>query len=198
MEAKVRFNKAIDLLKKAEYQKAMKIINELISKYPKEADFISERGVVKFHLKDLEGSLKDMDAAVKLQPNKAYRYSSRAFIRGNAGMVEKAIEDYQKAIELDPDDAIAQNNLGLLEEKLGYEEQSKRRYEIADALVKDSGIDGFKDQEILGKALEGRNIQKEINEARSDPSFWTILKSIGSKEGRSSFARFIRSGFKNT
>jgi Flp pilus assembly protein TadD len=139
-----------------------------------------------------------MDEAIRLQPLKSYRYSSRAYIRGHVGMVKKAIDDYRKAIELDPDDAIAHNNLGLLEEKLGYIEQSQRRFKLADELINQDGNRGRQDQEILGKALEGRNIQKEIEAERSSQSVWSVMKSLSSKEGRGSFLRFLKSGFKQT
>lgn len=198
MEAKKRFNQGVELLKRAEYQEALKVFDALVAEFPTEADFISERGVVKFHLQDNEGALKDMDEAIRLQPLKSYRYSSRAYIRGNAGMVKKAINDYKKAIELDPDDAIAHNNLGLLEEKLGYIEQSKRRFKLADELINLDETRGRQDQEILGKALDGRNIQKEIDAERSSQSLWSVMKSLNSKEGRISFVRFVKSGFKQT
>jgi tetratricopeptide (TPR) repeat protein len=198
MKAKDRFNKGIDLLKRAEYQKALKIFDELVQEFTTEADFVSERGVVKFHLQDNEGALKDMDEAIRLQPLKSYRYSSRAYIRGHSGMVKKAIDDYKKAIELDPEDAVAYNNLGLLEEKLGYIEQSKRRFKLADELINNGENRGRQDQEILGKALEGRNIQKEIDTEKANQSIWSVMKSLSSKEGRGSFIRFVSSGFKQT
>ena len=196
MEAEKRYKQGIALLKNAEYRKALNIFDQLIKEFPSEADFISERGVVKFHLQDLEGALKDMDHAIELQPRKSYRYSSRAYIRGHAGMVKKAIEDYQKAIELDPEDAVAHNNLGLLEEKLGYIEQSKRRFKLADDLANSDESRGRQDQEILGKALEGRNIQKELEAERAEQNMWSVIKSLSSRKGRESFRRFLSSGFK--
>ncbi|MAY83026.1 MAG: hypothetical protein CMP59_02750 [Flavobacteriales bacterium] len=198
MDAKERFKKGVDHLKRAEYQLALKIFNDLVSEFPSEADFISERGVVKFHLQDMAGSLKDMDEAIRLQPKKSYRYSSRAYIRGQAGLVKKAIEDYKKAIEIDPDDAIAHNNLGLLEEKLGYIDQSKKRFELADELSQKDENRGRQDQEIIGKAVKGRNLQKELEEEQANQNVWTVFKSLSSKEGRDSFLRFIKSGFKQT
>jgi len=199
MEQEKKYEHGIELLKSSKYEEAMQLFESLVKQYPQEASYISERGVVHFHLGNIEAAIKDMNKAVELEPLKPYRYSSRAYILGHAGMTKKAIEDYQKAIELDPEDAVAYNNLGLLEEKLGYEEKAKRRFEIADSLVKDQGIGGRSDQEILGKALEGRNIQKEIDdENKEEPKLWNVLKSIGSKEGRESFGRFIRSGFKQT
>ena len=198
MDAKERFKKGVDHLKRAEYQLALKIFNDLVNEFPLEADFISERGVVKFHLQDMEGSLKDMDEAIRLQPKKSYRYSSRAYIRGHAGLVKKAIEDYKKAIEIDPDDAIAHNNLGLLEEKLGYIDQSKKRFELADELSQKDENRGRQDQEIIGKAVKGRNLQKELEEEQANQNVWTVFKSLSSKEGRGSFIRFLKSGFKKT
>lgn len=193
-----RFEKSVAYLKAGKHEQALTILNKLVAESPKNADYISERGVVQFHLGNMDAALKDMDQAVVLQPHKSYRYSSRAYIRGHAGMTKKAIDDYQKAIELDPEDAVAHNNLGLLEEKLGYEEKAKRRFAIADALVNDQSVNGRSDQEILGKALEGRNIQKELDREKAEQSLWSVLRSISSKDGRKSFGRFIRSGFKQT
>lgn len=198
MKLETEFKKGVDLLKAGKHAQALKLFDDLLQQHPENADLYSERGVTYFHLNNLEASLKDMDKALELQPLKSYRYSSRAYIRGHAGLTNKAIEDYQKAIELDPEDAVAHNNLGLLEEKLGYEEQSKRRFEIADSLVKDQSIGGRSDQEILGKALEGHNLQQEIDDERKNSSLWEVMKSIGTKEGRNSFKRFIKSGFKQT
>ena len=137
-----------------------------------------------------------MDEAVRLQPLKPYRYSSRAYIRGHFKLTQEAIADYEKAIELDPEDAVAQNNLGMLQEQLGYKNEAKKRFEIADDLMENPK--GNTDVGIQGEPLEARNIQREINEAKKNESLWNELKSLKSKEGRASFGKFVKSGFKNT
>tara|TARA_B100001109_G_scaffold254720_1_gene255279 strand:+ start:8193 stop:8819 length:627 start_codon:yes stop_codon:yes gene_type:complete len=192
------YNKGVKLLKENKLNEALTLFNELVLKEPTNADYWSERGVVYFHLKRRKESLADMDRAVELQPQKSYRYSSRAFIKGHFKDIEGAIADYEKAIELDPEDAIAHNNLGLLEEQLGYLLKAKKRFDRADKLGPQSQIDGRTDQSIQGEEIPARNIQKELDEEKKKQTLWSELKSLGTQEGRASFIRFLKSGFKNT
>lgn len=190
-----KFEKGVELLRASEYDKALKLFSELIGAEPNNADYWSERGVVHFHLGNKTEALSDMNKAVDLQPEKPYRYSSRAFIKGHYKMTDSAIGDYEKAIELDPEDAVAQNNLGLLQEQLGYKKEAKKRFDIADDLA---GVQkGNTDQGIAGHEIEARNIQKELDAEKTNQSLWGELKALGTKEGRDSFRKFVKSGFKN-
>ncbi|MFT6200567.1 MAG: Flp pilus assembly protein TadD [Vicingaceae bacterium] len=191
-----KFDKGVELLRAGSFDKSLNIFNELVKANPTNGDFWSERGVVYFHLKKKKQSLADMDEAVRLQPQKPYRYSSRAYIRGHFKLTQEAIADYEKAIELDPEDAVAQNNLGMLQEQQGYKKEAKKRFDIADDLV--DKPKGSKDLGVQGEPLEARNIQQEINDAKKTQSLWTELKSLTSKEGRESFEKFVKSGFKST
>ena len=189
-----KFDKGVELLRAGDFEKSLKIFNNLIHEQPNNAEYWSERGVVYFHLGKKKESLADMDEAVRLQPEKPYRYSSRAYIRGHFKMTQEAIADYEKCIELDPEDAVAQNNLGMLQEQLGYKKEAKKRFDIADDLMENPK--GNTDLGIKGEPLESRNIQKEIEEERKNQSLWTELKSLSTKEGRASFGKFLKSGFK--
>lgn len=189
-----KYNKGVELLKAEKFDEALKLFNELLNEFPENADYWSERGVIFFHMQKKNEALADMNKALELQPTKSYRYSSRAYILGHFGQTKAAIADYQKAIELDPDDAIAHNNLGLLEEQLGYKEKAQSRYKKADEL--DQNRFGQSDRGIEGEAIDARNIQKEIDEEKAQKNFWSTLKSVGTKEGLSSFKKFIKSGFK--
>lgn len=189
-----KYKKAIEGLKKGEFDSALKLLNDLIHEFPNNAEYTSERGVVYFHLKNKKMALADMDKAVELEPKKSYRYSSRAYIKGGFGKTEEAIEDYRIAIELDPDDAIAYNNLGLLQEQLGYKDKAKLSFKNADKLA---GINrGREELGIEGEEIPTRNIQKEIEEEREKTTLWSTIKSLNSKEGKESFVRFVKSGFK--
>lgn len=191
-----KYNKGVELLKAEKFDEALELFNELLKEFPQNADYWSERGVVYFHMQKKSEALADMNKALELQPQKSYRYSSRAYILGHFGQTKAAIADYQKAIELDPEDAIAHNNLGLLEEQLGYKEKAKSRFTKADEL--DQNNFGQTDRGLEGEPIDARNIQKEINAEKADKSLWSTLKSIGTKEGLSSFKKFIKSGFKET
>ena len=134
------YNKALKYVKKKDYSRAIKYFNLLIELHPSDADAISERGVSRFHMNDLQGAMSDMNKSLELEPKNPYRYASRAYIRSRKGDTKGAISDYKRAIELDPEDAISYNNLGLLEEKLGYMQQSKKRFQLADKLAGDELI----------------------------------------------------------
>ncbi|MBL4709632.1 MAG: tetratricopeptide repeat protein [Flavobacteriales bacterium] len=190
------FDKGVSLLRAGNFDKALVIFDKLVKQSPKIADYWSERGVVYFHMNRKKEALLNMDKAAQLQPKKPYRYSSRAYIRGHYKMTQEAIADYEKAIELDPEDAVAQNNLGLLQEQLGYKKEAKKRFDIADDLM-ESPKEGTK-LGIQEEPLEARNIQKEIDQEKKNQSLWSELKSLTGKEGRASFGRFVKSGFKNT
>jgi tetratricopeptide (TPR) repeat protein len=191
-----KYQKGVELLKSEKFDKALLLFNELIEEFPQNADYWSERGVVYFHMQKKSEALADMNKALELQPMKSYRYSSRAYILGHFGQTRAAIADYQKAVELDPEDAIAHNNLGLLEEQLGYKEKAQSRFTKADELDKNSF--GQADRGIKGDPIDARNIQKEIDAEKAEGNLWSTLKSIGTKEGLSSFKKFIKSGFKET
>ncbi|MDB4061806.1 tetratricopeptide repeat protein [Vicingaceae bacterium] len=191
-----KFDKGVEELRAGNLDKSLSIFNALVKAEPTIGDYWSERGVVYFHLGKKKESLANMDEAVRLQPKKPYRYSSRAYIRGHFKLTQEAIADYEKCIELDPEDAVAQNNLGMLQEQLGYKKEAKKRFGIADDLMEEPK--GNTDLGIQGEPLEARNIQKEINEAKKNQSIWSELKSLASKQGRDSFGKFVKSGFKKT
>lgn len=190
------FEKGISYLKSAEYQKALEVFNTLVDKDPSNAAYYSERGVVHFHLSKKHKSLHDMDKAVELEPQKSYRYSSRAYIRGHYGMIEEAIEDYQKAVDLDPEDAVAHNNLGLLLEQRGYKKYANLSFQKADELADIAANKGRTDIGVRGEEIQFKNLQKEIDAEAHKSSMLTELKKLFTKEGRSSFLQFLKSGLR--
>jgi Flp pilus assembly protein TadD len=197
-ESETQFQNGIKSLRNGDYEKALHSFNQLISENPKNANYYSERGVVYFHIKQKKDAIVDMNKAIELEPNNSYRYSSRAYILGHYGKTKEAILDYEKAIELDPEDAIAYNNLGLLQEQLGHIQKAKGNFSLADELAKDMPKVGRTDLNIEGEEIQTRNIQKEIDQENKDKTIYSELKGILSKEGRASFGRFIKSGFKKT
>ncbi len=192
------YENAVSAIKERRFNDALDILDDLLQNEPSNPIFISERGVVHFHMGDKQKSLKDMDFAIELDVNNPYRYSSRAYIKGHYRMFEEAISDYQKAIELDPDDAIALNNLGLIQEQMGYHSKALENFKKADALQGIKSKLGNTDQGIEGKELYPRNIQREINDENDTKSLGSILKTLFSKKGFNSYLRFISSGFKET
>lgn len=196
MDNQAKFDAAVELLKAGKHTEALDIFNQLVELEPKNAYFLSERGVVHFHLKNKKQSLEDLDKALELEPHKPYRYSSRAYVLGHYGKIDAAIKDYEKAISLDPEDAIAHNNLGLLQEQLGYMEKSKGNFEKADELAGIVSNRGRANLDLEGEEIEARHIQKEIDEQRESQSFGREIMQVFTKSGFKSFTDFIKAGFK--
>ncbi len=208
MENNRSFKKGIQLLKSAQYEKAVNVFTKLINAGDNNARIYSERGVTYFHLKRFDLAIDDMDTAVNLEPNNGYRYASRAYIKGAAGDTKGGIEDYEKAIELDPYDDISYNNLGMLQEQLGYQRQSKSSFKTAAQISKDSAefsnLLSNKDKNTHGnsKVLNTSkspkiDLVKASNQTPPEKSIWNIFFSVfSSRKSLKDFLEFVKSGFK--
>ena len=78
------------------------------------AEDFNKLGIKKAEEGDFEGSLENLDRAIKLNPDYADAYNNRASVRHELGDDAGAIEDYSKAILLNPDRAVYHNNLGII------------------------------------------------------------------------------------
>ncbi len=100
------------------YPEAKEYLDAGISVSPKLAHLYSNLGLVKMHLNDLEGSLRDIHHSLELDPNFADGYSSLGQYHMNQKEWSEAKLSLQKAKELDPDDADIDRYLIELEEAL--------------------------------------------------------------------------------
>lgn len=157
------------------YEEAMETWNIAISNHGELAEFYSERGVCKFHLR-FKSSIDDLNRAIELDPDNGYRYACRAYVRDKIGDTEGAIEDYTRSNELDPDNVITLNNLGLAEEKLGHTKQARDFFKSADELA---GID-----HITNKYFEQ---QPEPPKPETSSLAVELLKMVRTKEGFKDF-----------
>ena len=134
-DVEAHYHLALSYRKLNAHIKSVQFLDTCCEMFPDHIDFISERGVGKFHLNDKQGALDDMNICVDKEPENPYRYSCRAYIRANMNDNNGAIEDYKKAVELDPEDSIALNNLGMLEEKAGKMAAAKKTFKKSDDLI---------------------------------------------------------------
>lgn len=148
-------------------------------------DAWNDYGVALFHAGAKQEALAALDRALELQPDYGYRFAARAWMRQALKDFDGARADYAQAIALDPDDAISLNNLGLLEEQAGFFRQARERFAAADA---------------LSHLLEETGIPTEpvaAAPALEEPAgtLWGWMRhAVGTPEGRSEFAAFVRSG----
>lgn len=200
MNPKSQYSKALNLSKKGKYEKAIVEFNKVIFKDPGNAEALCDRGVAKFHLKDIEGAIKDLDRALEIEPENPYRYASRAYIRDKAGDTSGAIDDYRMAVELDPENGVSQNNLGLLEEKLGYMDKAKKRFRIADSLNIDFSneeIEALKKRdEMVSSLLNELNIKVDDQKSIEPNLLKQMLSIFTSGKERKDFLVFLKSMFK--
>lgn len=199
MDLQRQYSKALSLSKKGKYEKAIIEFDKVIFKDPLNAEALCDRGVAKFHLKDLDGALKDLDRALELEPENPYRYASRAYVRDKAGDISCAIDDYRMAVELDPENGVSQNNLGLLEEKQGYIDKAKNRFRIADRLNIDftnEEVESLqKRDEIVSSLLTELNIKVDDPKTIEPTLLNQMLSIFKSGKERKDFLVFLKNMF---
>lgn len=203
-DAEATFHLAICYRRENDHIKALQLLEKCCDFMPDNMDFVSERGVGKFHLKDKSGALEDMNLCVQTEPNNPYRYSCRAYIKSNMGDDHGAIEDYQKAVELDPEDAIALNNLGMLEEKLGKIQAAKNRFKKSDNIIgrdpeanQKAYMEKYKDVQPSQVDSTGNKTKLSLtpppSKQLSFKSYMNTIKYVlGSKDGRKEFFSFLK------
>ncbi|MGQ3013219.1 MAG: tetratricopeptide repeat protein [Flavobacteriales bacterium] len=187
---------AMACLQNGDPQKALGHMEQALFFEPGNANYISEMGVVHFHLKNRDLSLYHMDKALELEPKNPYRYSSRAYIRSSFGMVQEAIADYEKAVALDPEDSVAYNNLGLLQEQAGWNDKAQMNYRQADALegLKNAVIQDMEAEEAASGTEQSPAYEGDTGEAQS---LWRVMRDIiGKPETRREFLDFWKSKMK--
>lgn len=192
------WNQAQNYIKEGKFDLAMKLLNQAIEVEPRNANLLSERAVVFFHLGDKERALKELDYCVLLEPNNPYRYSSRAYVKADMRDLKGAIADYEKCVQIDPLDAIAYNNLGLLLESQGRMEQAKRNFDKADSLegvLKDRGIDLPAENNSSDKEIQSLDARLESENEKS--TTWSIIKgTLTDRKMFREYIQFMKNGFR--
>ncbi len=86
-------------MKRAEYTTALRLAPESAS------DIYISRSGIRFLSGDYQGSIQDMNEAIRLKPNYPLFYAFRGFNYYRLGEEEKAQEDFDKARDIEPDNA---------------------------------------------------------------------------------------------
>ena len=187
-----------ELLKKGDISGALKLLDQLISDLPDNADLYSDRGVAHLHLKNSDACFSDLNKAISLQPDYAFRYACRAFAKNHFGDLDGAIKDYNIAIDLDPQDAVAHNNLGLLLEQKGYKDEAKDRFERADKLSKmeDHLYELMDEMDETKKEESSVSVQSEEEVNDNNNTISGMKKVLTSRSEFRAFISFVKNGFK--
>jgi tetratricopeptide (TPR) repeat protein len=95
------------------------------------AKLYTNRGVELKQRGDLDGALKDYDAAIALNPADFFAFNNRANVRRDKSDLAGAIADYTEAVRLEPAYAAAYVNRGLVQERAGDLEQARASFNAA-------------------------------------------------------------------
>lgn len=185
MDVNSLYIKALNYSKKGQFSKAILHFNKILLENPSKADVLSDRAVAKFHLKDIEGALTDLNLALELEPENPYRYASRAYIREKNGDTMGAIDDYRKSIELDPENAVTHNSLAMLEEKLAYTHKTKP------ITFDQVSVPSEESEKAVTSLLEELNIPVNNESGRHNGLWQQMLTLLYSREERNDFMRFL-------
>ena len=98
MAIKDPFKKAESQFESGDFLGSIQLYTLAIELDPRNAQYISQRGVAFFRIGKNEEALYDLDQAMKLEPDNPYRYSSRAFILSNLNRIDEAIQEDRKSV----------------------------------------------------------------------------------------------------
>jgi tetratricopeptide (TPR) repeat protein len=109
------------------YPEALDVMDQAISKYPKNAELFTIRGSLRLEQNRLTEALQDLETAAKLDPTNPAILVNRAQAYKGFGRNKDALQDLDRAIELNPDFLAARFNRGAM-----YHSQGKLKKALAD------------------------------------------------------------------
>jgi tetratricopeptide (TPR) repeat protein len=126
-----KLKSALSEIKNGKLNKALQILNGIISSDVNNFAVYLHRGKVKRELADFQGALEDYDTAVTLLPDRAEVYNNRAKLYYLMGYFEKALKDIKKAGDLSPECSLILFNKGNIESKLNLFKDAQESYSKA-------------------------------------------------------------------
>ena len=127
--------------KQGNYERAIQLLTQVIqSSLSRRTPMdYNNRGLMYFHLGQLEEAIANYNRAIELNPNLAAAYNNRANCYVNQGEMIDALMDYDRALELNPCHIRALINQGITFRHLGMYRESLDNFDIALAQGKMEG-----------------------------------------------------------
>jgi tetratricopeptide (TPR) repeat protein len=116
------------------YPEALKLLDEIIARYPGYAEAWNRRGAVLWQLGEYEKSLRDCQRAIAINPNHYGAWQGLGVSHLQLGEVAQACDSLRTALKLDPHDQTAQRCLKRCEELLRKPQSSRRPVNPPDLL----------------------------------------------------------------
>jgi tetratricopeptide (TPR) repeat protein len=193
----IQFELSRAYLKQKDWKSSIAILDELVLRFPSNADFVGQRGVTHFSRGDVKSAMADMERAIELEPDYAYRYACRAYVKERTGDLPGAIADYEEAVRLDPEDEVAVNNLEMAREKLQYEQSNAIHRPRTKAHLSPEEIKRYSEEyEKKQSRQKASESEEEVKKIALKTLFGEMKSTLKDKEKRKAFLRFIFNGFK--
>lgn len=187
---------AIEALKHADLETALRFLEEALLENPFHPNILSDRGFVYIHLKKNDLAMNDFDLCVDLQPEYGYRYSARAYAKEYFGDIQEAITDYEKAIELDGNDWISHQNLGILLQKDGQIIEAEKHFKLADEIQGKAEFGIIQKLEGTQQSIDRETIPPSDLVRKQENTISEMKQLFTSKENFDEFMHFLKNGFK--
>ena len=166
----IQFELSRAYLKQKDWKSSIAILDELVLRFPSNADFVGQRGVTHFGRGDVKSAMADM---------------------------ERAIADYEEAVRLDPEDEVAVNNLEMAREKLQYEQSNAIHRPRTKAHLSPEEIKRYSEEyEKKQSRQKASESEEEVKKIALKTLFGEMKSTLKDKEKRKAFLRFIFNGFK--
>ena len=109
-----KFQKAISLFKKKDFDEAKNICEEILEIEPKNFDVLHLYGIISFQTKNYDLSAELISKAIKINSNNAEAYNNLGIAFKKLNKFDSALESWNQAIKINPNFFEAYNNRGLI------------------------------------------------------------------------------------
>ena len=159
-----KIDKAWDLYVEGDYNKALKLLDEVLSTDSENQEAYYLRGTVYCHLKKYPRAIQDLNKALELDSEDYMSYNERGDAYYFLHKYEDALNDYNKAIALDPTEEDYYANRALVYYTL--EQYTKALVDINKAIELDPNDSYFTDMrdDIKSAMKDGGAVDRDLAE----------------------------------
>jgi lipoprotein NlpI len=115
--------------KDGKHDEALRLADQAVKEYPKEAGAFALRGLIREEQDKLKDALADFTKVLELQPDAAQFWDRRGAVHFKLGHIKESIQDFDKAVELQPDRANGHWMRGISYYYAGRHDDGRKQFE---------------------------------------------------------------------